>query len=235
MRLHVLSIPAALLIAPMLVAEPSASVDAYGTVNETRIFYGPADFSPVDNTATYTRFTGLQATGGPLQYILVPHLPNGAVITSMAMEYCDSSATNNHMHLVLGDCDETVGPCGALMLEGEIDSVSSGCHIANGSVAYAPDNFTHRPLLQVLFDAVDPLLSFRGAFLGYRLQVSPAPATATFNDVPTDHPFFQFIEALAGAGITGGCGNGNYCPDAPLTRGQMAVFLAKALGLNWPD
>jgi len=52
--------------------------------------------------------------------------------------------------------------------------------------------------------------------------------------VPTGHPFFQFIEALAAAGITGGCGNGNYCPDNPVTRGQMAVFLAKALGLHWP-
>jgi len=41
-------------------------------------------------------------------------------------------------------------------------------------------------------------------------------------------------EALYAAGITGGCGNFNYCPDAPLTRGQMAVFLAKALGLHWP-
>jgi hypothetical protein len=53
--------------------------------------------------------------------------------------------------------------------------------------------------------------------------------------VPTSHPFFQYIEALAGSGITGGCGNGNYCPDNPVTRGQMAVFLAKALGLNFPD
>jgi hypothetical protein len=68
----------------------------------------------------------------------------------------------------------------------------------------------------------------------YRLQVSPAPEVATFGDVPTNHPFFQFIEALAASGITGGCGNGNYCPDAPLTRGQMAVFLSKALGLHWP-
>ena len=65
--------------------------------------------------------------------------------------------------------------------------------------------------------------------------VSPAPSTATFGDVPTNHPFFQFIEALRASGITGGCGNGNYCPDTPLTRGQMAVFLAKALGLHWPN
>ena len=64
--------------------------------------------------------------------------------------------------------------------------------------------------------------------------VSPAPATATFTDVPTNHPFFQFVEALVKSGITGGCGGGNFCPDASLTRGQMAVFLAKALGLQWP-
>ncbi len=30
-------------------------------------------------------------------------------------------------------------------------------------------------------------------------------------------------------GITGGCGNGNYCPNNPVTRQQMAVFLLKAL------
>jgi len=68
----------------------------------------------------------------------------------------------------------------------------------------------------------------------WKRQVSPAPAAATFADVPTDHPYFQFVEALAKSEITGGCGDGNYCPDAPLTRGQMAVFLAKALGLQWP-
>ena len=65
------------------------------------------------------------------------------------------------------------------------------------------------------------------------LPVSPAPATATFNDVPTDHPFFQFIEALYASGITAGCQASPplYCPDNPVTRGQMAVFLAKVLEL----
>jgi hypothetical protein len=65
------------------------------------------------------------------------------------------------------------------------------------------------------------------------LPVSPAPGSATFNDVPTDHPFFRFIEALYASGITAGCQAAPplYCPDNPVTRGQMAVFLAKALGL----
>jgi hypothetical protein len=65
------------------------------------------------------------------------------------------------------------------------------------------------------------------------LQVSPAPLIPSFNDVPTNHPFFQFIEALKASGITGGCQAAPplYCPDSSVTRGQMAVFLAKALGL----
>jgi hypothetical protein len=49
------------------------------------------------------------------------------------------------------------------------------------------------------------------------------------------HPYFRFIEALAAAGITSGCGAGNYCPDRNVTRGEMAVFLAKALGLHFPN
>jgi hypothetical protein len=39
----------------------------------------------------------------------------------------------------------------------------------------------------------------------------------------------DWIEELAGLGVTGGCGGDNYCPDAPVTRAQMAVFLLKML------
>ena len=67
----------------------------------------------------------------------------------------------------------------------------------------------------------------------WRRTVSDAPPAATFADVPTGHPFFQFVEALYDSGITAGCGGANYCPDNPVTRGQMAVFFAKALGLHW--
>jgi hypothetical protein len=74
-----------------------------------------------------------------------------------------------------------------------------------------------------------------GAVVHWRRSVSPAPDTATFGDVPTDDPFFQFVEALAASGVTAGCGAGNYCPNEPATRAQMATFLAKALGLHWPD
>jgi len=78
-------------------------------------------------------------------------------------------------------------------------------------------------------------VAFKGVRVVWHRQVSPAPAAATFNDVPTTDPGFQFIEALVASGITAGCGNGGYCPDATLTRRQMAIFLSKALGLHWPN
>ena len=37
------------------------------------------------------------------------------------------------------------------------------------------------------------------------------------------------INALASSGITVGCGPSLFCPDAPVTRGQMAAFLHRAL------
>ncbi|MCZ7651661.1 MAG: RHS repeat-associated core domain-containing protein [Thermoanaerobaculia bacterium] len=47
-------------------------------------------------------------------------------------------------------------------------------------------------------------------------------------DVPPSHPERANIEAISYAGITVGCGPELYCPDSPLTRGQMARFLIRA-------
>ncbi len=76
---------------------------------------------------------------------------------------------------------------------------------------------------------------FRMARLDWQRQVSPAPASATFADVPTTAAYFPHVEALAASGVVTGCGGGNYCPNNPVTRGQMAVFLALALGMHWPQ
>jgi hypothetical protein len=74
---------------------------------------------------------------------------------------------------------------------------------------------------------------FSGLKIVYRLQISPAPASHTFWDVPPGAQFYQEIEALAASGITLGCDGHNFCPDRPVTRGQMAAFLARGLGLYW--
>jgi uncharacterized repeat protein (TIGR03803 family) len=51
---------------------------------------------------------------------------------------------------------------------------------------------------------------------------------ADFLDVPGADSFHDFVEAIVRAGITAGCGGGNYCRNNPVTRGQMAVFILKA-------
>ena len=57
---------------------------------------------------------------------------------------------------------------------------------------------------------------------------TPPTATGTmFADVPSTYWAAAWIEQLASEGITGGCGNGNYCPTLPVTRDQMAVFLLR--------
>jgi hypothetical protein len=60
----------------------------------------------------------------------------------------------------------------------------------------------------------------------------PPACTGLFGDVPCPAGFaVDWIEQLSIEGITGGCGGNNYCPDASVTRGQMAVFLTKTFGL----
>jgi hypothetical protein len=58
---------------------------------------------------------------------------------------------------------------------------------------------------------------------------TPPPATGTlFNDVSTSTFAADWIEELANQGITSGCGGGNFCPNNPVTRAQMAIFLLRA-------
>jgi hypothetical protein len=63
----------------------------------------------------------------------------------------------------------------------------------------------------------------------YGAAYVPPACTGVFGDVPCSSPFAIWIEKLASDGVTGGCGNGNYCPDSTVTRKQMAPFLLKSL------
>lgn len=162
-------------------------------------------------------------------------LPAGAQALSVQLDGCDTDATANISV--------------AFIRRGISESAFQG--LAVGSTTGAPgctplnlplgtphtiDNANNVYFLDVQMAGPTNTTRFTSIRVFYRLQVSPAPATATFpNDVPTSHPFFRFIEALAASGISGGCGPGSFCPDSPVTRGQMAVFLATSLGLHFPN
>jgi hypothetical protein len=145
-------------------------------------------------------------------------------MTATLYEFCQAVGFNPPTTTLIG----SIGTLGANGYTYDATPLY-GYRVRNGDCGYSlrvifiPGNATCR----------SDQIQFRKATVLWHREVSPPPALATFGDVPTDHPFYQFVEALAKSGITGGCGNGNFCPDSPLTRGQMAVFLAKGLGLGW--
>jgi hypothetical protein len=59
---------------------------------------------------------------------------------------------------------------------------------------------------------------------------SPPPPTGIFSDVPKSYWAAAWIEQFYKDGITGGCGTNplRYCPENPVTRAQMAIFLLRA-------
>jgi hypothetical protein len=61
---------------------------------------------------------------------------------------------------------------------------------------------------------------------------APPACSGVFDDVPCPSAFAAWIERLAAEQVTGGCGGGDYCPASSVTRGQMAVFLAKTFTLD---
>jgi hypothetical protein len=100
--------------------------------------------------------------------------------------------------------------------------ITGGCT----ATAYCPTNSTTRAQM-----AVFVLVAKEGA--GY---TPPACTTPVFADVPASSPFCPFVEELARRGVVSGCGGGNYCPNNPVTREQMAVFVLRTLdpALNPP-
>lgn len=95
-----------------------------------------------------------------------------------------------------------------------VNGITIGCGAGN----YCPD-----PPLSRAQSAVFLLRSLHGG--GFQ----PPQATGLlFSDVPSDSFAAAWIEELSTEGITSGCGGGNFCPDAALTRAEAAVFLLRA-------
>jgi outer membrane protein assembly factor BamB len=101
------------------------------------------------------------------------------------------------------------GAIGALAHAG----ITAGC---------APDRFCPN----------DPVTRAQMAtFLQRALELEPGSVSG-FSDVGSSHTHAAGIGAIARAGITSGCGEGRYCPSTPVTRAQMATFLARGLDLD---
>lgn len=221
-----------------VLAAPQIAPDTYGTTSSVVYTIWATEFQLMPGTPEGTQDgnTGARRCGsGFCSFLGTAHLPSGAAITSIELEACDGSATNELQFVLF----RGVSPGQFVQFlsapTGTGAAATPGCALFTASaLPNTVDNNAGAYAVNVVVPT-DPDIALSAVRIRYSLQVSPAPGTATFNDVPTGHPQFQFIEALAASGITAGCGAGNYCPDANLTRGQMAVFLSKALGLHFPN
>jgi len=225
---------------PALAEQPgSLRPKTYGTQDQTVLTLGPCDAHDRSPSTPFQVFTcdELKAGQDNVFNSAVPswqlHLPEGALLEEVDFHYWDS--IDGSQPFVSLQAMGSGAP--DQIINDNLPEFSGG--VNDAAFVITPPRVIHNLntmyVLSMQLDTTD-LTHYEALYwitVRYRLQVSPAPEVATFNDVPTSHPFFQFIEALAASGITGGCGGGNYCPDAPLTRGQMAVFLSKALGLHW--
>lgn len=94
--------------------------------------------------------------------------------------------------------------------------ITSGCQLS--PARYCPNDVVTR----------DQMAAFIIRALGLN---PPVPAEDPFADVPRTHWAAPFIAEMKRLGITTGCGGNNYCPTSPVTRQQMARFLALAFKL----
>ena len=99
--------------------------------------------------------------------------------------------------------------------------VTGGC--ATNPLRYCPDSSVTRAQMAVFLLKAEHGSSY-----------TPPACTGEFGDVACPSLFADWIEQLAAEGVTAGCGGGNYCPESPVNRAQMAVFLTKTFNLPIP-
>jgi glucose/arabinose dehydrogenase len=100
------------------------------------------------------------------------------------------------------------------------DIAARGITVGCGGGRFCPDSVVSRQQMSVfLLRTLDPALT------------PPACGTPVFADVPASSGFCPWIEEIARRGITAGCGGSSFCPSAPVTRAQTAVFLVRTFGL----
>jgi S-layer homology domain len=228
-------------------ATPAAVVPTNFGLMDNFTILGAADFHPFSSTTTY-EYSGngyINATGGDGAFWAPVHLPNGVLLEALCVWYYNAEA-EAPIELSWGayglgqlDTPPFYYPISTRDLN-PIGGYAIGCMTANTTIR-AHTDLDDDGILEYPTYRIAVVLGtgnthrIGGAYLHWRYQLSPAPAAATFNDVPPSDFGFQYVEALAASGITGGTGGGNYSPDDFVTRRQMAIFIAKALGLYWPE
>jgi hypothetical protein len=220
-----------------LAAEPAP--DAFGLLPWTQLNLALVGFSPVDDGEWTHLFNGWgwRNSGGNTATCHTVSIPSGAAVPGYTIWAIDNNGagtvryefyrTNLMTNVSQNILTTETGIAGTPGTVRSFRDIPGADHVMN--------NMRAAYWICINNTVTGSSLQSSGVTFWYRRQISPAPGSASFNDVPPSNIFFREIEALVRSGITVGCGGGNYCPNQAVTRGQMAAFLARALGLHWPD
>jgi hypothetical protein len=212
---------------------PPGRHESFGIADQAVTWLSMAAFAPrttAGHAMAYSDLGYQNRTGGTDFFLWAPlNLPNGVVVNTVRLFARDNSASDAGVFLTRFEAfpDDLA----------ELGNASTSGTPGVTTVAFSPnhviDNSTNAYVIYISLP-VDANLSAKGVRVLWTRQMSPAPAVATFADVPTTHLYFRAIEAMADSGITVGCGSGNFCSDQNVTRGEFAAFLSRALGLHFP-
>jgi len=233
------------------VTAPSGT-NAYGTPNYTAAVTPPHAFHPFDQALGYVSWSGGYIgpqTGDTGRFFDAPvYIPSGARINSVKVMVYDSTATGYVRFFLMQESCTGDSPCTQTMLMDTqtvlaetpgytwINSTSGDPVQGMTWMNYdQPGDSVLTRRFRVSFSEATSSLRLGPVWVWYQRQISPAPAVSSFPDVGTGYWAFQEIEALVSSGITTGYPDGTFKPTAAVTRAQMATFLARALGLDYPD
>jgi len=182
------------------------------------------------------KFGRSRSAGGNYFSGPIDNIPTGALVFGMQMEGCDGNS-GGEVYLRFLECLPNDWCIVREFISTGVGA-TPGCGYFN-QVVDPPVliwNLGRTYSFQLYDSDLSAATNIRVARLFWSRVISPAPATATFNDVGPGHWSFPYVEALAASGITEGCPDcaGCFCPDKPVSRAAMATFLARALGLHWP-
>ena len=222
--------------APVRVSTTRQAPDEFGTQNYTVTTIGSASLAPTSDDSAYTNhYNGWPMGRFPIKtsdsthFVGTVSIPAGAVIDFIGLETDSDEADGAEIELYLVDRYNNITPIAGF----QSTQHNFASDYNSSAIGFQLMRNVHNQLI-VDVDINGQHATLAWVEIWWKRTVSPAPASPTFSDVPTTDEGYQYIEALYASGITGGCGAGNFCPDANLTRRQMAIFLAKALGLHWP-
>jgi hypothetical protein len=171
----------------------------------------------------------------PIIFIAPAQFPDGATLQRMEVAAWRDSSSTRTLEVTLRELCDSPSVCTPSDQFPTVAVSGSGYTRSSADLTFPPVNNRMR-LYTLTASFAGPgapdtlqLISVRVTF---ERNVTPAPSSPTYDDVPSDLPSFQFIEAMAAARLAlPDCAPRRHCPDAIVTQGEFASVFTRAIGL----